>query len=219
MLLHKYACGIFIQGLIIILYILVIKKHLLKKQVYLIYDVVLAMLYSKVIQLYIYIYTHIYIIFKIFFPLWFIIGYWTWFPVLYSRTLSVHCLSTSLHLLAPASCTPSLSQAPLPWQPQVCFLCLCVCFWFTGMFICVIFQIPHRSDIKWYLYFQKRESSKEHNTGMEHFLCGFIGLKAVSKVKKVKRGHKLWESWDFCWFWSLPCPHCLEGFKVQQVHM
>ena len=37
------------------------------------------MLYSKVTQLYIIIFWN--------FPLWFIIGYWVWFPVLYSRTL------------------------------------------------------------------------------------------------------------------------------------
>ena len=37
-------------------------------------------------------------------PLWFITGYWIWFPVLYSRTsLFIHSLYNSLHLLTPNS--------------------------------------------------------------------------------------------------------------------
>ena len=40
---------------------------------------------------------------------------------------------------------PSPTSFP-PWQPQVRSLHLWVCFCFVDMFICVIFQIPHKSD-------------------------------------------------------------------------
>ena len=40
---------------------------------------------------------------------------------------------------------PSPTSFP-PWQPQVRSLHLWVCFCFVNMFICVIFQIPHKSD-------------------------------------------------------------------------
>ena len=43
--------------------------------------------------------------------------------------------------------SPSLSLLPPPWRPQVCFLCLWVCFCFVDGFICVIFWIQHISDI------------------------------------------------------------------------
>ena len=43
------------------------------------------------------------------------------------------------------------STSPLPWQLQVCSLCLWVCFCFTDRFPCAIFYIPHISDIIWYL--------------------------------------------------------------------
>ena len=33
------------------------------------------------------------------FPSWFITGYWIYFPVLYSRTLSIHSICNLLHLL------------------------------------------------------------------------------------------------------------------------
>ena len=49
---------------------------------------------------------HVYIHFlkKYSFPLWFIIGYWTQFLVLYSRTLLfLHCIYNRLHLLIPTS--------------------------------------------------------------------------------------------------------------------
>ena len=50
-------------------------------------------------------YTHIYILFLIYsFPLWFIIGFWIWFSVLYSRTLLfIHFIYNSLHLLTSIS--------------------------------------------------------------------------------------------------------------------
>ena len=96
---------------------------------------------------------YIYILFLYSFPLWFITGYWIEFPVLYSRTLLfIHSISTSLHLLIPTS-TPSLPHPPPPWQPSVCSLCPWFCFCFIDKFICVIFQIPHISDIIWYLSF------------------------------------------------------------------
>ena len=42
--------------------------------------------------------SHIY-----YFPLWFIIGYWIQFSVLYSRNLSIHSIYSSLYLLTPIS--------------------------------------------------------------------------------------------------------------------
>ena len=80
-------------------------------------------------------YIHIYIYsFSYSFPLWFITGYWIWFPVLYSRTLSLsHPLCNSLHLLIPNS------QSIPPRRQQVCSLCLCICFCFVDKFICVIY--------------------------------------------------------------------------------
>ena len=35
------------------------------------------------------------------FPLWFVTGYWIWFPVLYSKTLFIHPVYNSLYLLIP----------------------------------------------------------------------------------------------------------------------
>ena len=70
----------------------------------------------------IYIYIHIYIdIFLfIFFPLWFITGYWIWFPVLYSRTLFISFLCSTLYLLISNSqFIPTLS----PLVTTICFLC------------------------------------------------------------------------------------------------
>ena len=71
------------------------------------------------------------------FPLWFIIRYWIQFPVLYSRILFIHLRYISWHLLIPNF--QSFPPSPLPpWQPQVCSLCLCICFSFTDIFICVV---------------------------------------------------------------------------------
>ena len=39
--------------------------------------------------------------FKYAFPLWFIMRYWIYFPVLYGRTLFIHSIHKSLHLLTP----------------------------------------------------------------------------------------------------------------------
>ena len=48
------------------------------------------------------------------------------FHMLYSRTLlATRSIRNSLHLLIPSH--PS-STSFLPWQPQVCSLCLCICF-------------------------------------------------------------------------------------------
>ena len=42
--------------------------------------------------------------FKYSFQLWFVMAYWVWFPVLYSRTLLlIHSICNSLHLLIPNS--------------------------------------------------------------------------------------------------------------------
>ena len=85
--------------------------------------------------------------------------------MLYNRTfLFVHSIHNSLRLLISTS-TPSLLQTPPHWQPQVYSLCLWVfwvffyfykieifCFYFYYLFsidrfICVIFWIPHISDM------------------------------------------------------------------------
>ena len=61
--------------------------------------------------------THIYS-----FPLWFITGYWTYSPVLYSRNLLfIHATYNSLHLLIPNS-QSSLHQPPSPLATTSLFL-------------------------------------------------------------------------------------------------
>ena len=55
-------------------------------------------------------------------PLWPLTGYWRQFPLLYNRTLFLHPVYNSLHLLAPASHSVP-SPAPHPWQPPVCSAC------------------------------------------------------------------------------------------------
>ena len=48
------------------------------------------------------------------FPLWFVIGYWIYFPVLYNRTLLfIHSICNILYLLTPTSCSVSL-PTPFP---------------------------------------------------------------------------------------------------------
>ena len=68
-----------------------------------------------------------------------------------------HCLSIPYILVASANpklpalpTFPPSPTLPPPWQPQVCQSFL---FCFVDMFICVVFYIPHRSDILWYLSF------------------------------------------------------------------
>ena len=41
------------------------------------------------------------------------------------------------------------SSFPLPWQPEVCCLCLWVCFYFVSSFLGVIVWIPQIGDILW----------------------------------------------------------------------
>ena len=70
---------------------------------------------------------HIYTFFLHSFPLWFIPGYWIQFLMLYNRTLLfsllyvIICICLSLTAATPPSIPP-------PRQPQVCSLCLWVCF-------------------------------------------------------------------------------------------
>ena len=69
---------------------------------------------------------------------------------IYSRTLLfIHSNYASLHLLILNS--QSIPPPP-PWQPQDCCLCLWVCLSLVYLFMCVIFQIPQRSGIIWYLF-------------------------------------------------------------------
>ena len=60
--------------------------------------------------------------------------------------LLIRSVCNSLHLLSPTS-WPIWA----PWQPEVCSLCLWVCFCFVDKFICVIFYVSHVSDIIWHL--------------------------------------------------------------------
>ena len=93
-------------------------------------------------------YIHIDVLFLYPFPLWFLIGYWVQFPVLYSRTLLfIHPIYNSLHLPAPNSWSiPFLPASPF-WQRHLCSPGLQVCLCFIDNFICAIFQIPNVSAI------------------------------------------------------------------------
>ena len=72
--------------------------------------------------------------------------------MLHNRTMCfINIIHNNFHLLIPnsQSCPPPFP----PPQPQVCSFYPWVCFCFVDMFICVIIQIPHISDIMWYLSF------------------------------------------------------------------
>ena len=66
-----------------------------------------------------------------------------------------HCRQI-LYRVSHQGCPSSQSIPPTlcpPWPPQISFLCLWLCFCFPNKFICVIFSLPHISDIMWYLCF------------------------------------------------------------------
>ena len=117
----------------------------------------------------IYIYIYIYS-FSYYFPLWFIIGYWIEFTVLYSRTLLfVHPVCNNLYLLIPKPqdfppASPTLGNHTS--VPSVCFY----------RFICVIFLIPHiikyLSFFLWLTLLSMIISRSIHvaANGMYHFL-------------------------------------------------
>ena len=64
----------------------------------------------------------------------------------------IHSIYNRLHLLTPTSYSiPPL--APSALATIAYSLCLWVCFCFVDKFVCVLFQIPHISDIIWYLSF------------------------------------------------------------------
>ena len=80
---------------------------------------------DSVLYICIYVYIYMYVSsFSYSFPLWFITGYWVYFPVLYSRTLFICSLRNSLHLLIPDSQSIPPTTPLAPWQPQVCSPCL-----------------------------------------------------------------------------------------------
>ena len=68
---------------------------------------------------------------------------------LHIRTLFIHPLYNSLHLLIPNS--QSIPPHPLGNHKFILSVCESVCF--IDKFICVLFEIPHISDIIWYLSF------------------------------------------------------------------
>lgn len=84
------------------------------------------------------------------FPWWFITGCWMWSPVRYSRNLLVCSKYSRFHLLTPRSY--SIPPPTLRW-PHIWPLCLWVCFSSVDKFLCVVFWIPHLSDITWHLPF------------------------------------------------------------------
>ena len=53
----------------------------------------------------------------------------------------------------PQSPTPSLPHFPPLGNHKICALCLWACFCFVNKFTCVIFWIPHMSDVIRYLSF------------------------------------------------------------------
>ena len=57
-----------------------------------------------------------------------------------------HYVADSFYLL-PFSPTPPL------WWPLLCSWCLCVCFLFVCLFMCVFIYISHMSETIWYLSF------------------------------------------------------------------
>ena len=74
--------------------------------------------------------------------LWFITGYWTQFPLLYSRTLLfIYSIYNSLHLLI-SNCQ-SIFPYPLPLGSHRSFLYVCESVSVLWKFIYVIFQSPH----------------------------------------------------------------------------
>ena len=100
------------------------------------------LLYSKVAQSYTHTHTHIILLI-----LYSIISDQMQFPVLYSRTsLLIHSKCNSLH--------PNFQSIPLlsPWQRRS-VLHVCERFHSVDRLICATFQIPHVSDIIWYLSF------------------------------------------------------------------
>ena len=77
---------------------------------------------------------------------------WIYFPMLYNRiSLLIHSKCYCLPLLTPKF--QSIPLPPLPWQPQVCSLCLWICFFSVDMFTCALYYIPEISDIIWYVSF------------------------------------------------------------------
>ena len=76
--------------------------------------------------------------------------------MLYSRTfLFIHSIHKSLHLLT----ITSHPFSPNPMPTNGLFSMSMICFHFLYRFVCVIFYIPHISDITWYLSFSLGEHS------------------------------------------------------------
>ena len=72
-------------------------------------------------------------------------------PCAHSRNLlSTHSVCNSFHLPIPNSQSISAASLP-PWQPQICSLCLWVCFCFVDKFIYVILLDSTYKHIIWYL--------------------------------------------------------------------
>ena len=107
--------------------------------------------------------SYTYIFFFIYFPFWFVIGYWLELLVLYSRTLLfIHPRYSSLHLLIPSS--QPFPPPPSPtWQLQVCSLCLWMFHGYVHLYHIL------NSTCKWYYmvfvffcltYFTRHNTSK-----------------------------------------------------------
>lgn len=68
--------------------------------------------------------------------LWFVIGCWIPFPVLYSRNLSIHSMYSSLWSTAISSSIPPPNSPFLESQKSVLYVHE-VCFCYIHMFVCV----------------------------------------------------------------------------------
>ena len=96
--------------------------------------------------------------------------------------LSILCIIVSIS----SSQTPKSSSLPLspPWQLQVFSLCLQVCFCFVDRLTCVIFEIPHISDIIWCLFSSFRLTSPSVITSRPILVVahGVISFFVMSKI-------------------------------------
>ena len=112
----------------------------------------------------------------------------------------------SLHFANPKS-QSFLPPSPPPWQLQICFLYLWVCFSFVDRFICAIFSIPHVNEIVWYFSF----SSDFISLSMVISWCITLLLFLMHSLWKQNQGHPLA-------FWQIRDTHSLEQNKNSFIH-
>ena len=106
------------------------------------YSTVLYIYYFSIVVCYKILY---YILLSYSFPLWFIIRYWIWSPVLCSRTWRLSILYIVVCVWWFHTPNPTLPRPPPSWQPQV--FSWWVCFWFRKN---VYLYHTLDSTYKWY---------------------------------------------------------------------